>query len=316
MKDNIDLNALRVFRQVVETESFTAAAQRGQRAVSSISRQIAALEKRLGQQLFYRHTRAVTLTEAGQRYFEQIAPLIDQLDAATEAVFSADQPASGLLTINAPVAFGERQVVRLVYSFRQRYPLVRTELRLTDAFVDPVRSGADVSFRVGQLDDSGLISRPLGPMNYVVAAAPAYLDHHGIPQTPSDLLSHDCLRYQGTYGRQHWYWRRHSDQAFEKLEVDGSLYSDDSLSLRAAALLGHGLILFPTWLIDRELEDGSLIRVLGEWHWEVVPDTRRIHLLYPGARLAPPKTAAFVSHVLDSIGSPPVWDRVLSAGMQ
>lgn len=312
MKDNIDLNALRLFREVVEARSFTAAAHRSQRAVSSISRQIAALEQALGQRLFYRHTRAVTLTESGQRYFDRIAPLVDQLDEAAEHVFSADQPISGLLTINAPSAFGERQVVPLVHRFRQHYPDIRTELRLTDAYVDPVRSGADISFRVGQLQDSGLIARPLGPMNYVVAGAPSYFAEHGVPDQPTDLLYHDCLRYQGAYGRQHWYWRRNARRAFDRLQIDGTLYSDDSLSLRAAAVLGHGLILFPTWLIDRELADGSLVRTLADWQWEVVPDERTLYLLYPAARLAPPKTTAFVEHVLKEIGQPPIWDRRLT----
>lgn len=309
MKDNLDLNALRTLRLVVDAGGFTAAAHRSHRAVSSVSRQIAALERRLGQTLFYRHTRAVELTEAGARYVEAIRPLLDQLETATDTIFDRDGEPSGVLSINAPVAFGERQVVPLVHGFSRRYPRITTELRLTDSFVDPVRSGSDITFRVGRLEDSSLVARTLGPMHYMVAAAPAYLARCGEPQRPEQLLDHDCLRYQGEYGRQRWFWRDDDGAEFQRLDVDGSLYSDDATSLRAAALLGQGIVLFPTWLIDRELTRGELRPILADWQWEVAPENRAIHLLYPAAQLRPPKIQAFVDHVLDTVGDPPIWDR-------
>ncbi|KEZ77618.1 LysR family transcriptional regulator [Salinisphaera hydrothermalis] len=309
MKRNLDLNALRTFRLVVDSGGFTAAAHRSHRAVSSVSRQIAALERGLGQTLFYRHTRAVELTEAGARYLEAIRPLLDQLDTTTETVFEQGNEPSGVLTINAPVAFGERQVVPLVHGFIRQYPKLKTELRLTDRFVDPVRSGSDITFRVGRLEDSSLIARRLGPMQYVLAAAPAYLAGRREPTHPEHLLDHDCLRYQGDYGRQRWFWRERTDTDFERLDIDGSLYSDDATSLRAAALLGQGIVLFPTWLIDRELASGELRPILTDWQWEVAPEDRAIHLLYSAARLRPPKIQAFVDHVLQTVGDPPVWDR-------
>lgn len=304
-----DLNALRTFRLVMDCGGFTAAAHRSHRAVSSISRQIAALERSLGQTLFYRHTRAVEPTEAGQRYIEAIRPLLDQLDAATETVFEPDDEPSGILTINAPVAFGERQVVPLVHGFSQQYTQIKTELRLTDAFVDPVRSASDITFRVGQPSDSTLVSRTIAPMRYLVVAAPAYLARRGTPRSPADLLAHDCLLYQGEYGRQRWYWRNDTGQAFRRLDVDGSLYSDDATSLRAAATLGQGLVLFPSWLIETELRRATLVPVLDQWLWEVAPEPRAIHMLYARPRLCPPKVRLFVDYVRTAIGDPPAWDR-------
>ena len=164
MKRNLDLNALRTLRLVVDSGGFTAAAHRSHRAVSSVSRQIAALERGLGQTLFYRHTRAVELTEAGARYLEAIRPLLDELDLTTETIFERRDEPTGVLAINAPVAFGERQVVPLVHGFTRKHPRIKTELRLTDSFVDPVRSGSDITFRVGRLEDSSLVARRLGPM--------------------------------------------------------------------------------------------------------------------------------------------------------
>lgn len=310
MKRNLDLNALRTFRLVVDAGGFTAAAHRSHRAVSSVSRQIAALERGVGQALFHRHTRAVELTEAGARYIEAIRPLLAELDAATEAVSAAQDEPTGLLAINAPVSFGERQVVPLIRGFSQRYPNIQTELRLSDRFVDPVRSASDVTFRVGLLSDSNLVARTLAPMRYVLAAAPDYLRRHGRPNTPQALLAHDCLRYQGEYGRQRWYWRAPDAADFQRLDVDGSLYSDDASSLRYAAVLGQGIVLFPTWLIDRELSGGDLVPLLRDWQWAVAPETRSIHLLYAAPRLGPRKVQAFVEYVLETVGDPPVWDRM------
>lgn len=304
MSRNLDLNALRTFRLVVDAGGFTAAAHRSHRAVSSVSRQIAALERSVGQTLFHRHTRAVELTEAGARYIAAIRPLLAELDEATEAVFAAQHEPTGVLAINAPVAFGERQVVPLIHGFSQRYPKIKIELRLTDQFVDPVRSASDISFRVGPLADSNLVARTLAPMRYVVAAAPDYLRRCGRPETPEALLDHDCLRYQGEYGRQRWYWRRRVEGDFQRLDVDGSLYSDDAISLRGAA------VLFPSWLIDRELRDGTLVPLLREWQWEVTPEIRSVYMLYAAPRLGPRKVQAFVDYVLEAVGDPPVWDRM------
>ncbi|WP_348766805.1 LysR family transcriptional regulator [uncultured Salinisphaera sp.] len=314
MKRNaLDLNALRLLQTVTETGSFTAAAQRSQRSVSAVSREIAAFERALGQRLFYRHTRAVSLTEAGRLYLDAVRPLVEQIDTATETLFSDEAEPAGVLSVNAPVAFGQRQLMALVGSFQARYRQIRVDLRLSDRFEDPVRRAHDVTFRVGQPADSALIARPLAPMRYIVAGAPSYLSQHAAPQTPTDLLAHACLRYQGDYGRQQWYWRSHADAAYTPLTVDGPLYSDDAVSLREAALAGSGLVLFPSWLIDRELAAGTLVPLLEDWQWEVTPQQRLIYMLYAERELAPPKTRAFVNHVLEQIGDPPLWDRWRSA---
>lgn len=204
----MDLNALRIFERVAATGSFTATARHFHRAVSSISRQIASLEESLGQQLFYRHTRAVTLTEAGWRYYQEVREILERLDLATEALTAPTEEPSGLLRLNAPVAFGQRQIVPILHHFQCRYPAIKAELMLTDRLTDPVREGIDITFRVGALADSTLVARRLAAMNYVVAAAPDYLQRCGIPATPEDLSQHDCLLYQGEMGRQRWYFKQ------------------------------------------------------------------------------------------------------------
>ncbi|NYT75256.1 LysR family transcriptional regulator [Halomonas sp. QX-2] len=305
----MDLNALRIFERVAATGSFTATARHFHRAVSSVSRQIASLEEALGQQLFYRHTRAVTLTEAGWRYYQEVREILERLDLATEALTAPNTVPSGVLRLNAPVAFGQRQIVPILHHFQRRYPAIKAELMLTDQLTDPVREGIDITFRVGELADSTLVARRLASMNYVVAAAPAYLQRCGRPNTPDDLEHHDCLLYQGEMGRQRWYFNHAEQPQAFAYKVDGSLYSNDAESLVRAALMGQGLVMFPTWLIADELASGTLLPVLEAWRCEVVPGRRDIHVLYAQRRLHTRKVSAFLDHLFEMVGSTPDWDR-------
>jgi len=305
----MDLNALRIFERVAATGSFTATARHFHRAVSSISRQIASLEEALGQQLFYRHTRAVTLTEAGWRYYQEVREIFERLDLATEALTAPNTAPSGVLRLNAPVAFGQRQIVPILHHFQRRYPAIKAELMLTDQLTDPVREGIDITFRVGELADSTLVARRLASMNYVVAAAPAYLQRCGRPSTPDDLEHHDCLLYQGEMGRQRWYFHHAEQPQAFAYKVDGSLYSNDAESLVRAALMGQGLVMFPTWLIADELASGKLLPLLDAWRCEVVPGRRDIHVLYAQRRMHTRKVSAFLDHLFEMVGPTPHWDR-------
>nr|WP_281504493.1 LysR family transcriptional regulator [Chromohalobacter sarecensis] len=308
-RNTIDLNALRVFERVAATGSFTATARHFHRAVSSISRQIRGLEESLGQPLLYRHTRAVTLTEAGWRYYEEVREILERLDLATEALAYPDTEPSGVLRINAPVAFGQRQIVPLLHRFQRRHAGITVELQLSDHVVDPVREGHDITFRVGDLADSSLVARRLAPMNYVVAAAQSYLDAHGAPETPEALADHNCLLYQGEMGRQRWYFQAPEQSGSTPFEVTGNLYSNDAESLLRAALMGQGLVLFPTWLINDALSRGELVPVLEAWRGEVMPGRRDIHVLTTERRLRTRKVRAFLDYLLESLEPRPAWDR-------
>lgn len=304
----MDLNALRVFERVAATGSFTVTARHFRRAVSSISRQIRGLEEAVGQPLFHRHTRAVTLTEAGLSYYEEVRDILERLDVATDELSQPAAELSGTLRINAPVAFGQRQIVPLLHHFQRRYPLLKAELQLNDLVVDPVREGQDVTFRVGKLSDSSLVARRLAPMNYVSAAAPSYLQDHGEPASPESLIHHNCLLYQGEMGRQRWFFQASDQTSATPFEVTGNLYSDDAISLVQAALLGQGLVMFPTWLIADELRSGALVALLESWRCEVNPGRRDIHVLTTERRLRSPKVRAFLDYLFESLDPIPPWD--------
>lgn len=303
------LKAHRFFAMVAVTGSFSATARHFQVPASSVSRFIAALEREVGQQLLYRNTRAVKLTDAGERYYVQIREVLELLDAADEDVTGKAGGIRGLVRINAPVAFGHLHLVNLLNGLSALYPELTVDLTVTDAFIDPVQEGADITFRVGHLEDSGLIGRKICDQQYIVAASAAYLQQHGTPQSPQELRNHACLVYKGSGGPQRWYFRRPDNQASEIIEVHGPLRSNDGEVLLQAALAGRGIVFFPSWIFSREsFRQKQMIRLLPDWVGAVEPTPSQIHLISPENRLRSQKVRAVWDYFLDAIGSPPYWD--------
>lgn len=298
MDNDVQLLSLRLFARVARGGSFTEAARAFELPPSSVSRRIAALERTLGQRLLYRHSRAVRLTEAGQRYLEQVSEALTLLDGAAEEVSGATRSPRGVLRINAPVAFGRRHIAPWLEGFQSRYPELEVELTLTDALVDPVQEGADLVVRIGALEDSSLVARELAPQHFAIAASPGYLARHGRPEHPDDLSHHNCLIYKGTRGREAWYVRREDREAFRPVEVHGNLRSNNAESLCEAACQDQGLVLFPTWLLQQALERGELVPVMRDWQVANRPRLDAIHLIFPEHRLRSSKVAAFVDDLM------------------
>ncbi|WP_447785534.1 LysR family transcriptional regulator [Stenotrophomonas bentonitica] len=305
----MQLKALRYFLMVASTSSFLATARHFRIPASSVSRFIAALEKDLGRQLFYRSTRAVRLTEDGERFHQQVREAIELLDAAVDDLGRDDGGLSGRLRINAPEAFGRLHVARLLNALQAAHPALDVELQLTDAYIDPVQEGVDITVRIGPQVDSGLIGRTVAAQQQIVAASPAYLAAHGAPRVPADLLDHRCLLYKGQFGTQRWYFREEASQAFEGINVSGPLCSNNAEVLLAAALEGHGVVLFPSWLYHREsFAKQQLVPLLGAWEGSVATETSYIQLLSPENKLRSRKVREVTAFLLEGFGTPPAWD--------
>ncbi|MEH6412500.1 LysR substrate-binding domain-containing protein [Pseudomonas sp. NPDC089395] len=306
----MQIKALRYFLMVATTGSFLATARHYEVPASSVSRFIAALEKELGRQLFYRSTRAVKLTEEGERFYLQVQEAIGLLDAAAEEMVQGDTGIKGLVRINAPVALGRLHVAPLLASMQAKYPDLTVELTLTDAIIDPVQEGADVTVRVGKVVDSGLIGRVVSGQRYVLAASPDYLAVHDIPRTPEDLLQHSCLLYKGDQGAQRWFFKRPGDQKFNSLTVSGPLRSNNAEVLVAAAIAGQGIVLFPSWLFNLgSFKDGHLVRLLSDWDVSASAEEMQVQLLSPENKLRSRKVREVSAFLIEQIGSPPYWDR-------
>ncbi|WP_350616600.1 LysR family transcriptional regulator [Pseudomonas sp. HY7a-MNA-CIBAN-0227] len=303
------LKAHRYFTMVAVTGSFSATARHFRVPASSVSRFIAALEREVGQQLLYRNTRAVKLTDAGERYYVQIREVLELLAAADEEVTGKGEEIRGLVRINAPVALGSLHIVKLLNGLYEKYLELTVELTVTDAFIDPVQEGADIIFRVGHLEDSGLVGRKICDQKYALCASPEYLGRYGKPSSPQDLQNHACLVYKGTGGAQRWYFRQPGSDKVQIIEVHGPLRSNNGQVLVEAALAGRGIIFFPSWMFSRDsFLKKQLIRLLPDWEGSVEQSPSQIHLISPENRLRSQKVRVVWDYFLDAIGTPPYWD--------
>jgi DNA-binding transcriptional LysR family regulator len=307
------VQTLRYFLMVATTGSFLATARHFEVPASSVSRFISSLEKEVGQQLFYRSTRAVRLTEQGLIYYSQVRQAIELLDSASEQLGNGATTIRGLIKINAPDSLGRLHICHLVNKLQVKYPDLLVELTLNNNFIDPVQEGADITIRVGQLVDSGLIGKVVCTHHYMLAASPEYLAARGTPQAPEDLLQHNCLLYKGLKEPQKWHFRRSAKEPFEPLVVGGPLRSNNSEVLINAAIAGRGIVLFPTWLYPpTSFKDGRLVRLLGDWEISAYADTHHIQILSPENRLRSQKVREVSAFLVDGIGSPPYWDDILT----
>ena len=275
--------ALRLFVAVLDHGSFSEVARREGLAPSSISRQIQLMEQALNQQLLYRHTRAVTPTEAGRMLGHHARLVLVQLEEAEQALQEQQSEPSGLVRINAPVVFGQRHLTPWLGQLCERYPKLQLDIQQTDTYVDPLQEGADLLFRIGPLHDSSMQARILAPHRFRVAASPAYLKRHGSPKHPDELAAHQCLAYKGVTGQQRWFFRK-DQQDWTPYPVTGPITGNHADTLTQAAEQGLGLVMFPSWLIGEAVRNGTLVPVLGDYQVSNSLEPQQIAVLWPGSR--------------------------------
>ena len=311
---SIDLRALRFFLSVFDTQNFSVVARREGVSASVVSRTILQLEDALGQQLFYRNTRAVMPTEAGRLFVDYARAIDNQFSEARQALQARSLEPSGLVRLNAPVFFGQRHIAPWLAQLSARYPLLEIELTLTDDYVDPHRTATDLIFRIGPLTDSSFHARVLGSQRYYLAAAPAYLAKHGTIATPEALSEHHCLVYRGSTGANRWLFRRR-DEAWIQYPVKALLSSNNAETLLTAALDGMGMVLFPDWLTGDHLRKGNLVRLLEEYEAGINPVPQQIAAIYPHTRHPPLNVRAVIDYFVDVYGAPLYWQRDAPVGV-
>src|SRR5262245_58298006 len=197
--------SMAVFTKVVGAGSFSAAARELKLSQASVTKQIKELENWLGARLLNRTTRRLSLTEIGAGFYERSARILEAIEEARNAAGVLQTAPRGRLRINAPVSFGLLHLAPAVTQFLELYPDVSVEMLVNDRVVDLLEGGFDVGVRIGRLRDSSLIARRLAPIRLAICAAPDYLARHGVPKTPDDLASHNCLEY--TYFESRGEWR-------------------------------------------------------------------------------------------------------------
>ena len=303
---NINLRALLIFIDVYETQNFSVVARREGISASQVSRVIHQLEDALGQQLFYRNTRAMIPTESGHLFIRHARAIAGNLeDARREMDERAGEP-SGVIRINGPVFFGQKHIAPGLAGLAARYPRLSIELTLTDDFIDPHRDAADLIFRIGALTDSSFHARGFGQQFYHLAASPAYLRQYGAPQGPEDLSRHHCLAYRGSSGPNRWLVRQPGHE-WTHYPVAPLMTSNNAETLLVAALGGMGIVLFPDWLVSDKLKSGELVALLTDRECSINTEPQSIAAIYPNARHPPLNVRAVIDYYVERFGTPPYW---------
>ena len=298
------LAALTAFAAVAEAGSFAAAARRLGRSTSRLSRQVAELEAALGIRLLHRTTRALTLTEAGRSYHEQVARILAELDAADRSVGRLQAAPRGRLRVAAPMSFGVLHLAPALPAFLERYPEIDLDMAMNDRFVDLVEEGFDLAVRIGRLADSSLVARRLAPLRRVLCASPAFLAVHGTPRTPDDLARLPCLGYSNLLPQEDWSFADPVSGRPWPVRIKARLRVNNGDALRLAALAGVGLAPLPSFLVGPDLAAGTLVPLLDPY----LRQEGAIHAVYPPARPLLPKVRAFVDFLAERFGPRPYWE--------
>lgn len=301
-----DLERMAIFAHVVEEKSFSGAARRLNLSKSLVSKHVTQLEKSIGARLLNRTTRALSLTEAGAVLYDHCARILEELEEAKLAVSRLHSAPRGVLRISAPVAFGRLHVASALPEFLAANPELKIDMVTTDRFVDLAEEGYDVVVRITGEPAPNLVARKLAPVNRSICATPAYFQRHGVPRTPKDLESHNCLTY--TYFNPQDPWRLRGPEGDISVRPTGNLRVNDDDALAEAVLGGLGIALLPTFIIGKDLQSGRLQSVLSDY----VPLERYIYAIYLPNRHLSAKVRAFIDYFVARIGPEPYWDRMES----
>ncbi|MBL8658939.1 MAG: LysR family transcriptional regulator [Rhodospirillales bacterium] len=290
---NDQLNGLLALKTVAETRNFTAAAKALRVSPSAVSQTIRQLEGRLGVALLSRTTRSTSLTEAGELFLNQVGPALDQILVAVESAGSYAKKPSGLLRINLPRQVYVSHLAPLVASFTREHPEITIELFFEDGQSDVVAEGFDAGIRLSDILARDVVAiKLLGPVRFVTAASPGYLDAMGRPEHPQALLSHNCIRPrlgEGIYER----WEFEDNGTELQVQVKGSLIINDSLLMVEAAEDGAGIVYSSEEAVRDKVRSGKLEIVLDEF----ACTSAGFYLYYPKRSQVLPKLRAFIDHI-------------------
>ncbi|WNG17508.1 LysR family transcriptional regulator [Cystobacter fuscus] len=282
------LDVMKLLLRVVETGSFSKAARQMRMAQSTASKQIALLEKRLGAQLLRRTSRGLTLTDAGQHYYDQALRLIGEFEALDDGVREREHAPAGLVRVSSPPGFAADYLLPALGSFLARYPGLSIDFAVSQRLVNLIEERVDVAVRVGDLESSDLRARQVGTTTAIVVASPGYLRAHGEPTRPADLKRHDCIASMRDGRARPWRF----DHGAERVLIDpkGSIQSDNTELTRAAVKAGLGIGYAASWLFKEELASGAVRQLLSAHECLQVP----IHAVWSGDRALSRRTALFI----------------------
>ena len=300
-----DLNALATFVAVVKANSFTLAADHCGISRALVSRHIQELENSLGVKLLKRSTRKLGLTQAGERFYDRCSRIVAEAEDAARDLEDLARGSHGLIRISTAITFGRVHLLPAVHEFLARNPSIQIEVTLSERFADLISGNADLVVRLAEEPRlSNLVARRLAPARWVVVASPAYIAAHGQPNTPRDLLQHNCLVYPGTKSSE---WRFKGKEGEVLVNVSGNLRSNVADGLVDAAIAGVGIAALPSFAVSQYLAAGELVELLDDHE---LPERTLYAVFLPDRRL-PERIRALVQFLADRFAEP-YWDRPLA----
>ena len=299
------LEDMQVFIRVVEAGGIGRAAEQLGIAKSAVSRRLSELEARLGTQLITRTTRTSSLTEAGQRYYQQALKVVDQVHEMNTELADADAALSGSIRLAVPLSFGLLHMGPAIDLFVREHPQVSIHMDFSDRQVDMVEEGFDLALRIADLKDSSMQAKRICPSHYVLAASPDYILRHGSLKQPSDIINHDFLKY-GVGSSAQWpiIDAKGKEQRFN---VTAKITANNGDFLLQMARAGHGIVVLPTFIAWQALAAGELVQVLEDC---TIPSLDA-YVVYPQNRFLPKRSRALIDFMAKRFGDEPYWDKAI-----
>lgn len=295
------LTATRVFVEVVDRGSQTAAADALEMSRAMVSRYLGELETWVGARLLHRTTRKLSLTGAGEQLLGQCREMLAMAEAMQSVSRTDEAAPRGTLRIACSQSLAQAWLVRTLDDFTRLYPQVSIDLLVGSQAVNLVEARIDLALRITNQLDPNLIARQLAVCRSVVCATPAYLARHGTPQRPEELAQHNCLSY-AYFGRSIWEFSRADEP--HAVAVSGNLSANESMVLLEAVLADIGISLQPRYSVGAHLRSGALVQLLPDYE----PQQLGIHALYGTRRQMPPALRALLDFLVERLADRPDWD--------
>ena len=297
-------SAIPIFVAVVESGGFSPAAKLLGISKSAVSKRVNLLEQSLGVKLLHRTTRKISLTEAGEHFFEHAVIANMAAKDAEDAVAQLQGEPQGRLRINTPMSFGRLHIAPFIPLFLKRYPKISIDMVMSDEVVDLVGGGYDIAIRSGTLADSSLIARKLAPLRSVLCASPEYLQKQGSPKTLDELNQHNCILFSYSRDLKEWSFTRGGQT--QAIEVSGNYQVNNSEALKEALLQGTGIGRLPTFVAGTEIKAGRLIPLFTDYDMY----EQSIYAVFLERQYMPAKVRAFLDYAIEYLGGDkPYWDR-------
>ncbi|MEJ8569589.1 LysR family transcriptional regulator [Elongatibacter sediminis] len=302
----MDTECVRLFVMAAEMLNISAAGRQLGLAPAVASARLAKLEKQVGADLLHRSTRKVALSLEGAEFLPFAREILAQEDAARAALGHGRPEITGTLRFASSSTFAQRYVAPLLPEFLDRFPGVKLDLKLSDTPMNLIEGGFDLALRNYAIEDSSLRARKLADDKRILCASPEYLARHGTPRVPADLADHQLLVFAGGVPRRLISAGGGPAGTFPPPGAESRVICDDGASTRIASRAGVGISMNSVWSVNRELREGSLVRVLPDYEIE---DRSAIWLVYPKSNVLTAKVRVFIDFLLEKIGDPPIWER-------